>query len=558
MKYHKHKSFIALVWCLLLGSSLAFSQRQISGVISDGENGEPLIGASVRAKGTTSGAVTDVEGKYRLAIPEGATQLEVTYTGYSSQILTIGASNVMDVALRPGLVLEETVVIGYGSVKKEDATGSVNAVTEKNFNRGAIVSPEQLVAGKVAGVQISSNSGEPGGQATIRVRGGTSVNASNEPLFVIDGVPIDNVAHNPGGFSNGRNPLNFLNPGDIETITVLKDASATAIYGSRGANGVIMITTKKGKKGTAGRLTYDGYYTTSSFAEEAPILDATAFRNVVTYVAPNRLEKLGDNNTNWFDEITQTATGQNHSVSFSGGAENVNYRVSAGYQKLEGVLRSSETERTSYSLNYGHSLFDNRLNINVGLKGSQTKDRFDPGQIFGAWTFDPTQPVYDRANTAFGGFFEYNASGSPRNPVSAYQQNQDYGKLFRNIASIDAEYKMDDFIKGLSAKLILGYDIQSGERKRFQPTTYVAPPGDELRRRTPGGKLYPHQSAARFLPELQKRIRRKSPHRPDGRLFVPGFPGHLSVLPRLQPDQRCVRPEQRHAPPKILKPIPAR
>jgi len=331
MKYHKHKSFIALVWCLLLGSSLAFSQRQISGVISDGENGEPLIGASVRAKGTTSGAVTDVEGKYRLAIPEGATQLEVTYTGYSSQILTIGASNVMDVALRPGLVLEETVVIGYGSVKKEDATGSVNAVTEKNFNRGAIVSPEQLVAGKVAGVQISSNSGEPGGQATIRVRGGTSVNASNEPLFVIDGVPIDNVAHNPGGFSNGRNPLNFLNPGDIETITVLKDASATAIYGSRGANGVIMITTKKGKKGTAGRLTYDGYYTTSSFADDAPILDATAFRNVVTYVAPNRLEKLGDNNTNWFDEITQTATGQNHSVSFSGGAENVNYRVSAGY-----------------------------------------------------------------------------------------------------------------------------------------------------------------------------------------------------------------------------------
>ena len=473
MKYFKLKPIIALVCFVLLGSSFAFSQRQITGTVTDAENGEPLIGASVRVKGTAAGAVTDIDGKYRLALPNDATEVDVSYTGYATKTLTVGASNVIDVALSPGVVLEETLVIGYGTVKKEDATGSVNAVTEKSFNRGAIVSPEALVSGKIAGVQITSNSGEPGGQTTVRVRGGTSVNASNEPLYVIDGVPIDNTPHNPGGFSNGRNPLNFINAADIESITVLKDASATAIYGSRGANGVIMITTKKGKKGSPGRLSYDGYYTTSSFTEKPPVLNAEEFKNVVTYIAPERLDKLGGTSTNWFDAITQDAKGQSHSLSFSGGAQNLGYRASVGYQKLDGVLRSSSTERISASLAFNQSLFDDRLNVNFSLKSSRTKDQFDPGQIGAAWSFDPTQPIYDRANTAFAGFFEYNSALAPRNPVSAYVQNQDFDKVYRNIASMDAEYKMDDFIKGLSAKLILGVDVQNGERSRFQPTTYI-------------------------------------------------------------------------------------
>lgn len=472
MKQFKLKSIFVTICCVLFSTGLMLGQRQITGSVTDGETGEALVGASVFVSGTTTGAVTDFSGKYTLRAPEGATQLRVSYTGYSEKTVAIEASNVIDIQLTPSANLEEVLVIGYGTVKKGDATGAVNVVSEKNFNKGAIVSPEQLVSGKIAGVQITSNSGEPGGQGTIRVRGGTSVNASNEPLFVIDGVPIDNSSHDPGGFSKGRNPLNFLNPGDIENVTVLKDASATAIYGSRGANGVIMITTKKGKQGDSGRLTYDGYYTTSSFVETPNVLNAEQFRNTVTFVAPNRLDKLGNASTNWFDEITQDATGQNHSLSFSGGTDKMGYRASIGYQQLEGVLKTSETERTSISLNYTHSLLHNKLILNAGIKGSLTNDQFDPGQIGSAWSFDPTQPVLDPNNRTFGGFFEYGTGLAPRNPVSAYSQIQDFGKSFRNIANLDVEYKLDDLLKGLSAKLIVGVDINNGERKRFTPTTY--------------------------------------------------------------------------------------
>ncbi len=462
------KSLLLMAGCLLLSSGYMFGQREITGKVTDSDNGEPLIGVNILVVGTSSGSVTDFDGSYSLRLPEGYNVLEFSYTGYTSQRVTVGASNVIDVQLRAGAALEEVVVIGYGSVKKEDATGSVNAITEKDFNKGAIVSPEQLVAGKVAGVQITQSSGEPGGGISIRIRGGTTVSASNEPLFVIDGVPIDNE-----GTAAGRNPLNFLNPSDIETYTVLKDASATAIYGSRGANGVIMITTKKGKKDTPGRLTYDGYYTTSQFTGEPNVLNAEQFRNVVTFVAPNRLEKLGDASTNWFNEITQNAGGQNHSLSFTGGAENIGYRASVGYQQLQGVLKGSETERTSIALNYNHSMFDNKLNVNVNLRGAFTKDQFDQGQIGAAWFFDPTQPVYDPENKAFAGFWEYGVGLAPRNPVSTYSQIDDFGSSIRSLGNIELEYKFDNLIPGLSAKMNLGYDLLSGKRRRFVPTTYA-------------------------------------------------------------------------------------
>lgn len=465
---HFHKKFLlALIWGLLLAGSTLYGQRQLTGRVTDSDNGEPLIGASVIVKGTTVGAVADVDGRYTLRLPEGATELRISYTGYSEQTIAIGASDVLDVQLSPGAALEEVLVIGYGSVKKEDKTGSVQAVTSENFNSGAIVSPEQQISGKIAGVQVSSNGGEPGGGISIRIRGGTSVSASNEPLFVIDGVPIDNE-----GVASGRNPLNFLNPSEIESYTVLKDASASAIYGSRGANGVIIITTKKGKKGSPGRLSYDGYFTTTSFTEDPPVLSTDEFRNVVTFVAPNRLEKLGAASTNWFDEITQTASGHSHSLAFTGGSENIGYRASVGYQKLEGVLTGSETERTSLGLNYNHSMFANKLNINVNLRGAFTKDLFDQGQIGSAWFFDPTQPVYDETNTDFAGFFEYGVGLAPRNPVSTAMQIQDEGKSFRNLGNIEAEYNFDGLINGLSAKVNLGYDVLNGKKRRFVPTTY--------------------------------------------------------------------------------------
>ncbi|MBX2892922.1 MAG: TonB-dependent receptor [Saprospiraceae bacterium] len=467
MKHFNKKFLLTLVWSFVLSGSVLFGQRQITGRVTDADNGEALIGASVIVKGTTVGAITDFDGRYTLRLPDDATEIRYSYTGYAEVILAIGTSDVMDVQLSPGTALDEVLVIGYGSIKKEDATGTVNAVSEKSFNRGAIVNPEQLLAGKVAGVSITPNSGEPGAAASIRIRGGTSVGASNEPLFVIDGVPLKN-----DGYAGGRNPLNFLNPSDIETITVLKDASAAAIYGSRGANGVIIITTKKGQKGARPRLTYDGYYTTSSFNEKPNVLNAEQFRNVVTFVAPNRLEKLGNANTNWFDEITQTAGGHSHSLSFSNGGTNSGFRASVGYQQLEGVMRTSELERTSISINYNQAMFDDRLNINVNAKGALTTNQFDPGQIGAAWALDPTQPVYDPTNTAFGGFFEYGFSGAPRNPVSAYSQIENRGKAFRNLGNLEAEYFFKNWVPGLSAKINLGYDATNGEQQIFTPTTY--------------------------------------------------------------------------------------
>ncbi|GJM33657.1 MAG: SusC/RagA family TonB-linked outer membrane protein [Saprospiraceae bacterium] len=466
----KMTSFLVLFLCLTVG---LMAQRTISGVVTDATTGEPLIGANVLIVGTSTGTITDFDGAYSIGISADTKRLEISYTGYRTQTFDIGTSDKIDAQLTAGEILEEVVVIGYGTTKKSDATGALTAVNDKAFNKGAIVSADQLIAGKIAGVQIQSNTGEPGGQSKVRIRGGTSINASNEPLYVIDGVPISNSAVNPGGFSDGRNPLNFLNPSDIETFTVLKDASATAIYGSRGANGVIIITTKKGKAGNPARLSYDGYYSVAELVGEPDNLDAEAFRNVITFKAPERLEQLGDANTNWYDEMLQTSTGHNHSLNFTGGAENIGYRISAGYQQLKGVIRTSETERTNIGLNYNHSFLEGDLLLNVNLKGAFTKDQFDPNQVFAAWNFDPTQEIYDPENKAFGGFFEYGNTNAPRNPVSGIEQNQEFGRNFRSVGNLDLEYKLDRLIKGLSVKTNLGYDILNGDRKRFQPTTYV-------------------------------------------------------------------------------------
>lgn len=465
------RSIVALTTVLLLAGQ-SFAQGAVKGTATD-ENGEALIGATILLVGTSKGTATDFDGNYVLEdVPAGEQQLRASYTGYADLTQTVTVLDGQEVTLNFRLgedveVLEEVVVIGYGTARKEDATGVVAKISSDDFNKGAIVSPENLLAGKVAGVQITSNNGAPGEGTKVRIRGGTSINASNEPLYVIDGVPIDNE-----GFAGGRNPLNFLNPSDIESFTVLKDASATAIYGTRGANGVIIISTKKGKSGSRPRVNYEGYYTVNQIAGDPQVLDATAFRDVVTYISPARLENLGNSNTNWFDEMLRTANGQNHSLSMSGGGENMGYRLSAGYQNLEGIIRGSETERLSFSANYNHSLFDGRLNINTNIRGAQTKDVFDPG-IGAAWDFDPTQPVLDPANTAFGGFFEYGNALAPRNPVSAVEQRENVGQAFRSIGNIELEYKFDDFVPGLSFKTNLGYDVNKGERTEFEPTTYV-------------------------------------------------------------------------------------
>ncbi len=460
-----------LVLFLGLGAGV-FAQRTISGVVTDAADGEPLIGANILVVGTSTGTITDFDGAYSLSVPADAKQLEFSYTGYQAQTIDLTASDKVDVQMSAGELLEEVVVVGYGTVKKDDATGAVNAVTTEEFNKGAIISPDQLITGKVAGVQVLSNSGEPGGQSSIRIRGGTSVNANNEPLYVIDGVPIDNAAINPGGFQGGRNPLNFLNPEDIATFTVLKDASATAIYGSRGANGVVLITTKTGKVGERPRFTYSTWVSVANAAETFEVLNAEQFRNVVTFAQPQNLELLGNADTDWQDEILQTAIGQNHNLSLMGGGENSNYRVSAGYLNQDGIVRTSNTERTNFSLNYGQKMLDDALTFNFNLKGAFTQDRISPnGTIGGAVAYNPTLPILD-PGSVFAGYYEYPLSvlNAGTNPISELEQTQDYNEGFRGLGNVEVDYKLP-FIEGLSAKVNLGFDINKGERRRFLPST---------------------------------------------------------------------------------------
>ncbi len=458
--------FLLVVCC---GFTFLYAQTTVTGKLTDQESGEPLIGASILAVGTSSGTITDFDGNYSLDVPEGVTQLRFSYTGYPTITEDLNGRSTIDLAFQPGELLEEVVVVGYGAVKKDDLTGSVNTIEEETFNRGAIVSPTNLIAGKIAGVNISSGDGNPGEGPTVRIRGGTSINASNNPLYVIDGVPLAE-----GGVAGSRNILNFLNPDDIASMTVLKDASAAAIYGSRGANGVILITTKKGQSG-APRISYRGEGSVSNVINRNQTLDASAFRDVVTFAAPNRLGLLGNANTNWFDQLTQTAYGTQHNLSVSGGGESSSYRLSTGYQQLEGVIRTAETERITLNLNVTQRLFNDRLTVNASIKGANENNSYDPGAIGSALAFDPTQAVFNPANTAYAGYNEYNLALAPRNPVSSTEQISNVGESYRGIGNLDLEYKFDDLIPGLTYKAVLGFDVNTGQTNRFLPTTYATP-----------------------------------------------------------------------------------
>ena len=471
---------IFLMLSVCLQSALLAQTKTITGKVTDGGDGQPLPGVNILIKGTSQGSVTTLDGSFTLSAT-ASDVLAFSFIGYVSQEITIGNQTNIDVILQPDIAnLSEVVVVGYGTQEKSDVTGVVATVEPESFNKGAIVSPDQLIAGKIAGVQITPNTGAPGGQSSIRIRGGTSINASNEPLYVIDGVPIDNTAHNPGEFSSGRNPLNFLNPNDIASFTVLKDASAAAIYGSRAANGVIIITTKRGSDGGAGRISYDGYYSVANNVGEPDMLSSGQFRQAVTERAPSESSLLGAANTNWYDQVLQSAVGQSHNLSFSSGNDQMGFRASVGYQDLEGIVKTSSTERLSLSLAYNQRLLNDRLNINANFKGAQTNDQFapaspsNPGGVVGsAVSLDPTQPVFDSE----GRYWEWRDTNgnlialAPGNPVAELALTQDIGESFRSIGNIQFDYDLKDIIPGLSANLNLGYDIFTGERKRFLPTT---------------------------------------------------------------------------------------
>lgn len=430
--------------------------------------GEPLVGVNIRIADEPRGTVTEPDGSFSLNLRPYA-RLEFSYVGYKPQTLQLNGRNSINVRLQPDqLALQEVVVLGYGSAKRSDQTGVAHTVREASFQEGALLSPEQLINGRVAGLQVLGGNGEPGGQLSVRIRGAGSLNASNEPLYVIDGVPIDNTPHNPNGFQSGRNPLNALNPNDIASISVLKDASATAIYGSRGANGVILITTKKGQINGRDQITYDTWLSRVGNDRRVEVLSPEAYRHTAYEKAPQRFPELGISDTDWQDEIFRTAYGQNHTLSVSGGGKDMGYRASLGYLRQDGVVKSAYTERYSLSLNYSQLFLDDQLKVETNLKGAKTGDRFAiQSTISNAIHFDPTQAVYDE-NSSWGGYFEYDLDQAIKNPVAELDLTRDVSENFRSIGNIQLQYQ-NPGLPGLSVKTNLGYDLATGERKRYLP-----------------------------------------------------------------------------------------
>ncbi len=458
------KSFLVLACCFLL-SSFLYGQRQISGVVKDANSGEPLIGVNILVLGTSAGTVTDIDGTYSLQVPGGATQLQFSYTGYTTVTMPIGNNTVLNVQMRAGAVLDEVVVIGYGTVRKEDATGSVQTVTSKDFNKGSITSATELLSGKIAGVSITTG-GTPGGGSTIRIRGGSSLSATNDPLIVIDGVPVAN-----DGISGSRNTLNIINPNDIETFTVLKDASATAIYGSRASNGVILITTKKGSFKQKIGVEYNGNVAFSTPVDQLDVMSAGEFRALVNtrFADTHPARKLlGTHDTDWQSEIYQTALAHDHNLSLSGGVGPLPYRVSLGYTDKDGILKTDNFNRTTVALNLSPEFLDNHLQFNINLKGMLDKNFFaNQGAIGAAASFDPTQPIKS-GESRYGGYFTWKQpNGDPitiatSNPLALLNMRDDQSTVKRYILNGSVDYRFH-FLPDLRANLNLGYDKSDSE-----------------------------------------------------------------------------------------------
>jgi len=443
-------------------SSTVFGQDiTVTGTVTDALENYTLPGVNVLLKGTTRGTTTNADGEYSIQVPPDGI-LVFSYIGYVEQEIPVNNRTTINVDLQVDVMrIAEVVTIGYGTTRKEDATGSVKAIDSEDFNVGSITSPQQLVIGKIAGVQITDGGGAPGEGATIRIRGGSSLSASNDPLIVIDGVPLDNE-----GISGMRNPLNTIHPSDIENFTILKDASATAIYGLRASNGVIIINTKKGKVGQAMKINYTGNVSISSRYNQVDNFGADEYRSLVQerYAGNNLvLGLLGTANTDWQDEIYRTAVSHDHNLNFSGSVENLPYRVSLSYSDMDGILKTDNLKRTTASINMNPKFLDDHLLLDVNIKGMHVDNTFaNRGAIGGAVSMDPTQPVYD-PESPYGGYFTWtNTDGTPyftatTNPVAQLMMRDDVSFVNRFIGNVQLEYKMH-FLPELSAKLNLGHD----------------------------------------------------------------------------------------------------
>ena len=444
--------------------------RTIKGEVTDAQNGEALIGATVMVEGEKGGTVTDFDGNFSLQVSSSAKKIKVSYIGYIDKVLSI--SDNMKVKLESdSKALADVVVIGYGTARKSDLTGSVATVKSKDFNKGLVSSPEQLINGKVSGVQIMSNSGSASAGSTIRVRGGASLNASNDPLIVLDGVPLEQ-----GGISgNSSNFLSMINPSDIESMTVLKDASSTAIYGSRASNGVIIITTKKGQQGAV-KVNFNTTNSLQTRAQMVDMLSRDEFVNVINqFGTDNQKSLLGTANTDWNDEVYRTAFGTDNNLSVSGSIDKwLPFRVSVGYYNQSGLVRKDNVERWTGNVVLTPSFFQDHLKLTINAKGTLNNNSFNNGgAVWAAATFNPTIPVYS-GNDKYGGYNEaLDADGYPvnagvRNPRGLVDLYDSKSKVSRFIGSMDVDYKVH-FLPELKLHATMGADYAKGDGTVYVP-----------------------------------------------------------------------------------------
>ncbi|WP_158846632.1 SusC/RagA family TonB-linked outer membrane protein [Algibacter sp. L1A34] len=471
-----------LLFFLLFAPTLMFGQTKLKGTVTEKATSIPLPGVNIVIKGTSTGTATDFDGHYQLEANNGDI-LVVTYVGFQSQEITYSGQASLNIELSEDAAqLSEIVVIGYGSTTKKDATGSVEAITSKDFTRGNIVTPENLLSGRVSGVSVTT-SGAPGSGSQIRIRGGSSINGSNDPLIIIDGLPIDN-----NSVKGSRGVLASINPNDIDSFSVLKDASATAIYGSRASNGVIIIVTKKGKSTFS--ATYDTQYSFGEIANHIDVFSGDEYRALIASQPLNgtTLDEslLGPTSTDWQDEIFRNTVSSQHNISMQGSLfKAIPTRFSFGLTNQEGALMTSEFERRNLGLALNPSLFDDHLKINLNANMSFEDNRFaDSGQIGSALSYDPTQPVYD-TSSPFDGYYQHRNGttvlNGTTNPVASLLQTNNAGDSNRVYGNLNFDYKFH-FLPELKAVINIGYD--ETEAKEIQSTSYNMPTNDPVKGNT--------------------------------------------------------------------------
>ncbi|RZK29298.1 MAG: SusC/RagA family TonB-linked outer membrane protein, partial [Hymenobacter sp.] len=472
--------FLLLSLAGSVGAAWAQASGTVTGRVTDTKN-EGIPGVTVVIEGTSLGSSTDVEGNYTIgSVPAGGRVLVISFVGYTTvrQQIAVGAGKTLTVPTQAlsesATQLGEAVVVGYGTQRRQDLTGAVEQISERSFVKGQVTNPEQLVQGKVAGVQITTAGGAPGSSTNILIRGGSSLSASNSPLIIIDGVPVDNT-----GLAGASNPLSLVNPNDIESITVLKDASSTAIYGVRASNGVILVTTKRGVVGDQVHVTASTQQSIATVAKYNNVLSADQFRTLVNANGTaGQKALLGTASTDWQREIYRPAYSADNNVSVSGAAGNLPYRASVGYLSQQGILKKNDLTRITGSLSLTPVLFKGSLRAALNLKGSLIDNNFsDQDAVGAAVSFDPTQPVTssDARYAPYGGYYvSLNPSTnileplSVNNPVALINQVRNRSTVRRSIGNLTLDYKIP-FVPGLSANLNVGYDVQRGRGTTYRP-----------------------------------------------------------------------------------------